>query len=133
MPVEGERVHVVADGKAVLDLPWQAALELSRALYVAGKRAEEYAKRAGQVMDQAILLRAGAPIGVSDRADVQEEAAKEAAWNSDLRRFMPGGVKSEAQPGVPSVVDPGTVNGVRRVGVIGLTGVASEEAVGGLG
>jgi len=101
---EGGRVLVIVDGRAVLDLPWEAALALADALKQKGRSAEEFVKRDAIAMDQAILLRAGATIGLSDRADVQEVAGREAAYNTRLRRMMPGGVKSSEQIGRPAVL-----------------------------
>ena len=46
-----------------------------------------------QIFDQAILRRAGAPIGLNANPKVEVEAAKESQWNRDLRRFQKPGVK----------------------------------------
>ena len=88
---EGDRVLLLHNGTLLFSLPWQAALELGRALHVKGKLAEEEANAARIVYDQAILTRVGFPVGLSNRPDILAEAAKEAAWNSDLRRYIRGG------------------------------------------
>jgi hypothetical protein len=86
---EGTSVLIFVDGQLVLDIPWDGALELSKALHIQAKRAEELAKAPQIVADQAILMRAGWPFAaLSARRDIIEEAGKEAAWNSDLRRYM---------------------------------------------
>jgi hypothetical protein len=100
---EGTRVLVVSDGRAILDLPWQAALSIARGLVAVARKAEEIAKAEQIVMDQAILTRAGAPFGLSNNPDIKKEAGKEAAWNTDLRRSMPGGVKSQEVFGTPTL------------------------------
>ena len=100
----GERVILVKDGSLVADMPWQAALELANAIYRQAKLAEELANAEEIVMDQAILMRAGAPFGLSGNADIMEEAGKEAAWNSDLRRYMPGGIRSRSVVGTPTII-----------------------------
>lgn len=101
---EGERVVVIRNGKALLDLPWDAAQALANALRVKALSAEEEAKALAIAFDQAILMRAGVPFGLSSRSDIVNEARKEAAWNSDLRRYMPGGIKAKAIFGQPSVI-----------------------------
>src|SRR3972149_5567674 len=59
-----ERVIVIVDGKAVLNLPWEAALEIGQAICQQARRAEEIAKATLVIRDQAIVLRAGGPIGL---------------------------------------------------------------------
>lgn len=103
---EGTRVVVVREGRAVLDLPWDGALELARAIHSQAKRAEELANADAIATDQAILLRLGVPIGLSDRQDIQQEAQNRAAWDSGLRRYIRG---KRARG----------VNGVRSAGVVG--------------
>jgi hypothetical protein len=98
----GPTVLLIIDGRAT-ELPWNAALDVSNALREKAKDAEEIAKAEGIVFDQALLVRTGAPIGFSSHPDIQKEAAKEAAWNSDLRRYIPGGVRRQEQMGRPGV------------------------------
>lgn len=98
-----ERVLLIVNGQCILDLPWDGALEIGRALIAQGHRAEEIAKAAGVIYDQAILVRAGWPIGLAVDPRIREEAEKSAAWDSDLRRKMPGGVRSTGSVGAPSV------------------------------
>ena len=100
---EGARVILLGDGRAVFDLPWKAALDLARALHIQGKKAEEEARATRIIMDQAILMRAGAPISLTGRADILHEAGKEAAWNSNLRRYMPNKMR-KGVVGKPNVI-----------------------------
>lgn len=104
---EGDRVLLLHNGRLLFSLPWVAALDLARALHVQGKRAEEEANAIQIVYDQAILTRAGFPIGLSNRPDILAEAAKEAAWNRDLRRYMRGpmaaGIANQTVFGTPTV------------------------------
>jgi hypothetical protein len=60
---EGVSVLVVVDGRAVLEMPWQAALDVSMAIRIQAKEAEALAKVEGIIWDQAILVRSGAPFG----------------------------------------------------------------------
>lgn len=86
---EGTNVMLFVDGQLVLDIPWEHALELSKAIHIQAKRAEELAAAPQIVADQAILMRAGWPFAsLTSRPDILKEAGKEAAWNSDLRRYM---------------------------------------------
>lgn len=101
---DGELVLVIENGRTILVLPWDAAQALSKALAAQAARAEEIAKAEGIAMDQAILMRAGANIGLTSNPAIQELAASEAAWNSKLRRYMSGGIKSQAKFGTPAVI-----------------------------
>lgn len=100
----GDRVLVIEDGRLLWDLPWQAALALSRGLQQKGKLAEEHANANSIIMDQALLIRAGIPFGLTNRPDMLREAVKEADTNRDLRRYLPGGIKSEAIVGTPTII-----------------------------
>jgi hypothetical protein len=102
----GQQAHHVVleiDGHAT-DMPWEAAKQLGRALLTMAGKAEEYAKHAEIAFDQAILLRSGAPFGLTNNPDIQHEAAVEAASNRQLRRQMPGGIKSREALGTPTVL-----------------------------
>lgn len=93
------------DGRPVyIDFERGLARQVGDALYRCSLLAEEHAKAEQIAFDTAVLYRAGAPLGLSDHPAIIEEARKVAAWNSDLRRFMPGGVKSEEAFGVPSII-----------------------------
>lgn len=104
---EGERVLLLHNGALLFSLPWQAALDLARALHAQGKRAEEEANAVRIIYDQAILTRVGFPIGLSNRRDILAEAAKEAAWNHDLRRYIRGdraiGIANQTVFGTPTI------------------------------
>lgn len=100
---EGTRVLVMVDGRVVLDLPWQAADQLAKAVRAKARQAEELAKAEDIVMDAAVLLRSGAPFGISSHPKILDEAKKEAAFNTTLRRAMPGGIRSTTQYGLPAV------------------------------
>ena len=99
---EGPEVLLVIDGRA-LKMPWNVALDVSKALQIKARKAEEIAKAEGIIFDQALLIRTGAPLGFTDNPDIQKEAAKEAAHNGDLRKYLPGGVKATEQFGNPTV------------------------------
>jgi hypothetical protein len=44
------------------------------------------------------------PFGLTDNPVAQAEVAKEAAWNRELRRALPGGVRSSEVVGTPTVI-----------------------------
>lgn len=100
---DDERVLLIVNGQCVLDLPWDGALEIGRALIAQGRRAEEIAKAAGVILDHAILVRAGVPIGLAVDPRIRKEAEETAVSDSSLRRYMPGGVRSTESVGAPSV------------------------------
>ena len=99
---EGAEVIVTLNGHETR-MPFDAALQIAQALMSAGRAAEEIANREQIVIDQAILLRAGVPLGLTNHPALQAEAAKAAAWDSTLRRQMPGGVRSSEQFGTPTI------------------------------
>jgi hypothetical protein len=101
---EGAEVVLTIDGREVR-LPYTAALEIAKVLFSAGKAAEEIALRESIITDQAILLRAGVPLGLTDHPHLQKEAVKTAMYDRDLRRYMPGGVKSGEVFGTPTVTN----------------------------
>lgn len=83
---EAGRIVLLCDGKYVCDFRWEAGDRIADVLRQACRVAENEAAAASQVMDQAILFRAGAPIGLSGNPKVYDEAIKEAVSNRDLRR-----------------------------------------------
>jgi hypothetical protein len=101
---EGDRVHVIVDGQVVLDLQWDAAELLWKALREKTLRAEEVAKATVIARDSAILLRAGARLVLSRARKIVDEAVKMAGHDRDLRRYMPL-VKSQESFGHPVVIN----------------------------
>lgn len=100
---DGTHVLLIVGGKLVADLPWDAALDVAQAIKHQARRAEELAKAVGVAFDQAILIRSGAPFGLTSHPAIQAEAAKLAAWDSSLRRYMSKGIRSEEQFGMPGI------------------------------
>lgn len=101
---DGDTVLLLKGGRLLLALPWDAADALARALTIQAREAEELVKALGIAYDSAILLRAGVPLGLSSHPGILAEARQLAAWDSNLRRHMPGGIKSEEQFGRPAIV-----------------------------
>lgn len=101
---KGSSVLILADGKLVADMPWNVALKSANALHSVGKNAEEWDHAERIAQDQAILMRSGAPFGFSSHPKIIDEAIKRAAWDRDLRRYMPGGIKSREVFGRPTIV-----------------------------
>jgi hypothetical protein len=99
---QGHMVLLRING-VVTEIPWDKAKLLGRALLRVGSMAEEYEKHAQIAFDQAVLLRAGVPVGLTNNPDIQKEAIVEATSNRQLRTQMPGGIKSEEVLGVPTV------------------------------
>ena len=104
---EGEHVLVqfTDGGKSfVLQLEGKVAVEIGRMLMQQGRLAEEWACAERIARDSAILLRAGANITLGNHPEILEEAKKLSAWDSDLRRYLPGGVKSREAFGAPTII-----------------------------
>jgi hypothetical protein len=100
---EGPKVLIDFNGKVEL-MPWDAAKDFARGLLMQALKAEEFAKAEGIIYDNAILLRAGFPVGLSDDPLIRRETAIEAQHDASLRRYMPGGVLGKSLPGTPTIV-----------------------------
>lgn len=100
---EGTRVMLIQDGVLLLDLPWDQARRLARAIRVQAARAEARAKVQQTIGDQAVLIRKGFPLALTSDPEVFREAGKEAAHDRDLRRFLPGGIPSGVKFGIPRI------------------------------
>ena len=61
-------VLVLKDGK-FLELPWDAALILARAITIQARRIEKTVKANQIIGDQALLMRLGIPLGLTSNPD----------------------------------------------------------------
>jgi len=112
-PNQSVQVKLKRDGSTVLlavsdktaRLSGEIAKKFGALLIQAGLKAEEEAKAQSIALDHAILPRAGVRVGLSDRRDIQDEAGKLAAWDGDLRRYMPNSIRSEASLGTPTITN----------------------------
>lgn len=84
---DGDHVELSIDGK-LWRLPWQAAVELGKNLVAQGKLAEEVASANRVIADAALLMRVGAPFGLTRNRKIREEAKSMAQWDSSLRRYI---------------------------------------------
>jgi hypothetical protein len=102
-------VLFIVDGRIVFDAPYQAALQIAGAIHAKAKEAEEEANAHLIIADQALLTRLGVPFGLTNRKDMLRAAANEAAWNSNLRRYIPPsrakGVASQEVFGTPTITN----------------------------
>lgn len=104
-------------------MPVKLASALWTALVGKAREVEEQEKAEAVAFDEAVLLRSGVPIGLSDDSKILEEAKKLAAWDPDLRRYIPSVPSSEVL-GRPLVA---------LSQVIGPYAIPSGECVKGLG
>lgn len=101
---EGTDVLLFVNGNLVLRAPWQQAEQLAAGIRAKAKEAEEEAKAPQIAADQAVLMRAGFRIGLTDRPDIKSEAMKEAMWDPQLRRFIHREpTESDARVGTPGL------------------------------
>lgn len=100
---EGNRVLLFVEG-VMVDLPWEAADALAQTLSGKARLAEEIDKHEQVARDDAILLRAGVGVGLSSNPAVRKEAEDLAVNDRDLRRHMPGGVRSKEHVGTPTLI-----------------------------
>jgi hypothetical protein len=106
---EGAMVLVLFDGALKFEMPWRAAARLWRAVVTKARQADELAHADQVVLDGALMLRTGAPCGLTDNPAIQAEVVKAAVHDRDLRRYLPGGVKGTVILGAPVIrlADPG--------------------------
>jgi len=104
----GNRVVMVINGRQVEGMPWQTALQLAKALTSVAKQAEEWDNAERIASDQALLMRTGAPFGITQHPKIRSEAEKRALYDRTLRRYIPHtpltGIRSREVFGVPSLL-----------------------------
>ncbi len=104
---DGLDVVLVKNGQRVCELPWDAALVLARAITIQARRIEEWVKAERVSLDQAFILRQGLPFGLTSNPMIIQEAYKEAAHNTELRKRIPHvdeGIRSREALGTPSLI-----------------------------
>lgn len=109
---DGNDVLIVMDGQRTERLPWDAALSLAEAITIQARRIEEQVKALSIIQDQALLMRSGAPFGLSSNAAIISEAKKEAVHNPQLRKYLTG--KQAGGIGGPIVGAPTVIRHRKR-------------------
>lgn len=99
---DGDHVQLVLDGRLVFNIPWQQALDVSKALHKHAKLAEETANAEQIIQQEAALMRAGALFGLVTRWDMKQEAGKEAAWGW-VRKYLPNRIRQTGHVFAPSI------------------------------
>lgn len=99
---EGPRVLVAVGGRKFLDLTWDAADELARAIIAKAREAEAHAKAEQLVADSGLLLRAGTGLLLSNDPRIVDAAKIHAAHDRTLRRAIPS-IRSHEVFGLPSI------------------------------
>jgi len=100
----GPRILVLLDARQGFECGAAEALQIWEQFKRAARVAEERDAIEQIIYDHALLTRAGLPFGLTDNPAAQDEVAKEAAWNRELRRALPGGVRSQTVVGTPTVI-----------------------------
>ena len=90
-------------GAVCYSVPRAQCKRIAAAVYRKALEAEEWATRERLADDGALLCRVGFPVGLTNHPVIKEEIRQRAAWDSDLRRYLPGGVRSQAVVGTPSI------------------------------
>ena len=102
---EGPHVLLNFDDKFFVQLEASAAAELCQQLKGQAKLAEEYEQAERIIRDSAMLMRAGAPFALSNNQKIVDAAKQSAAWDSELRRYMPmRGITSQEKFGTPALI-----------------------------
>lgn len=99
---DGDHVQLIVSGALVFNIPWQQALDVSKAIHQHAKLAEETAKAEHIIHQEAALMRAGAPFGLVTRWDMKMEAGKEAAWGW-VRKYLPNRIRQTGHVFAPTI------------------------------
>lgn len=103
-------LDVLYRGNLALKIPTAAVLEVFRVVKQVTRFAEALHEVHKTIYDQALLLKGGAPYGLTDNPKVIDEAVKEALWETDVKKyFSTPGIPSKAVFGVPKLIG-GEVN-----------------------
>jgi hypothetical protein len=99
----GARVLLLLDARQGFECGPAEALALWEGLGRAARQAEERDAIEQVIYDQALLTRIGAGFGLTNDPALLAAAGNEAAWNRELRRALPGGVRSGEAVGTPTL------------------------------
>lgn len=102
---DADHVLLLHDGRLIGRLPWQTAQALSGALRSVASQAEEWSVAERIAADQALLLRRGVPLGLTNSARIRAAADQLSQWDRSLRRIVPAtrGISSKEAFGVPEI------------------------------
>jgi hypothetical protein len=89
-------------------MPWDAALEVARALTAKAREVESDIKANRIIDDQALLIRLGVPLGLSNNPLIKQAAHQAAQFDDKLRRYISGsrvvGIPSGEIMGTPGLI-----------------------------
>ena len=106
--IEGLDVVLISNGETIGKMKWDGALKLSRAIRTQAKKIERIVKAPQIISDQAVLMRSGAPFGLTNNPAMLKEAGNEAYHNAELRKYMTGkaagGIESRGVVGTPTFI-----------------------------
>lgn len=96
---------VTVGGTVFAVMPLAMAIEIGNAVIGKAREVETEESWEAVVFDQAILDRTNLlpNLGLVSDPWMQREAVKEAAWNTRLRRYLPGGVRRQRKVSTPHV------------------------------
>jgi hypothetical protein len=88
-PSHPDQVLVLKDGTLAFGMSWSQALEFAKLIAGAARRAEEYSKANQIIGAEALLIRTGAPFGLSLSKAIREASYNAAQWDTTARKGMP--------------------------------------------
>lgn len=95
---EKDKVLLLCSGRPAIELPWEAAVELSKALRQKAAIAREQDKHELIIADQSILLAVGAPIRISATGKMLRTALKEAEYHGGTKNGINNALKNDTHP-----------------------------------
>ncbi|MBN1691309.1 MAG: hypothetical protein JW901_09820, partial [Dehalococcoidia bacterium] len=100
--------YTCGDKTQTMVMPWDAALEVARALTARAREVETDVKAGKIINDQALLVRLGIPLGLSNNPNIQKEAHHAAQFDDKLRKYITGsrvqGIPSDEMVGTPVLI-----------------------------
>lgn len=101
---EGDHVVIIDSiGHTIFNAPYNQALVVVQEFYKAAKAAEEVAEHEKIAYDNAILLKTGVHLGLTNHKDIKQESADVALYDPKLRRYLGSGIRSQEAVGTPTV------------------------------
>jgi hypothetical protein len=93
----------VMNGRTLVVIPQDSLLNTAFAIKAQARKLEEVENVERVIFDHALLQRKGINLGLTSDPGIQDEAAKEAMWNSTLRKAIDSGSFRQYHVGTPNV------------------------------
>ena len=105
--VKRDGTYIIVE-MSVKAIPWDAALEVAKAITIKAREIEADIKAGRIIDDQALLIRLGIPLGLTNKPELLKAAKNESVYSPELRRYITGakvkGIESAERLGTPKLI-----------------------------